>query len=44
MMLSNHGVDSDAHEAGARHAGRYAPPTLGPRMVIDRLQYILSYV
>ena len=25
MMLSNHGVDSDAHEAGARHRGRYAP-------------------
>jgi len=23
---------------------RYAPPTLEPRMVIDRLQYILSYV
>ena len=24
MMLSKHGVDSDAREAGARHAGRSA--------------------
>jgi hypothetical protein len=24
MMLSNHGVDSDAHDAGARHAGLQA--------------------
>jgi len=23
-MLSNHGVDSDARDAGARHAGRSA--------------------
>jgi len=23
-MLSNRGLDSDASEAGARHAGRYA--------------------
>jgi hypothetical protein len=25
VMLSNHGVDGDTRDAGARHAGRWAP-------------------